>query len=122
MPGIRTAVGDPVGNEVPEAQKYGELETLNQLRDLCHRLDPNRPVTVGTNLISRANASGFAELIDEVGYNEGGGSCFEDAADHLRYQQVIVRPPRANPWHSTAVPSLRCRCPASPALHPCAWR
>jgi len=76
-----------VGNEVPEAQKYGELETLKQLRDLCHQLDPARPVTVGTNLIAGANASGFAELMDVIGYNEGGGSCFQYEADHRRFPQ-----------------------------------
>lgn len=76
-----------VGNEVPEAQKYGELETLRRLRDLCHRLDPTRPVTAGCNLISGANASGFADLLDVVGYNGGGGSCFQYEADHLRSPQ-----------------------------------
>ena len=76
-----------VGNEVPEAQKYGELETLKKLRDLCHQLDPTRPVTVGTNRIAGANTSGFADLMDVVGYNEGGGSCFQYEADHLRYPE-----------------------------------
>ena len=76
-----------VGNEVPEAQKHGELETLKQLQDICHQLDPTRPVTVGTNLIAGANASGFADLMDVTGYNEGGGSCFQYEADHSRYPQ-----------------------------------
>lgn len=76
-----------VGNEVPEAQQYGEVETLKQLRALCHQLDPTRPVTVGTNLIAGANATGFTEFMDVVGYNEGGGSCFQYEADHLRYPE-----------------------------------
>jgi beta-galactosidase len=76
-----------IGNEVPEAQKYGELATLKQLQDLCHRLDPTRAVTVGTNFIAGANESGFANLLDVVGYNGGGGSCFQYEADHIRYPE-----------------------------------
>jgi len=79
-----------VGNEVPEAQKYGELETLKHLRDLCHKLDPTRPVTVGCNFIAGANESGFAELLDVVGYNGGGGSCFQYEADHLAYPKRVI--------------------------------
>ena len=90
---IRTAHNPPAPelldlcNEVPEAQKHGELETLKQLQDLCHRLDPTRPVTVGVNLIAGANATGFADLMDVTGYNEGGGSCFQYEADHIRYPE-----------------------------------
>ncbi|MEI6605167.1 MAG: glycoside hydrolase family 2 TIM barrel-domain containing protein [Verrucomicrobiota bacterium] len=76
-----------IGNEIPEAQKNGELATLTRLRDICHRLDPSRPVTAGCNQIAGANASGFAGLLDVVGYNEGGGSCFQYEADHARYPQ-----------------------------------
>jgi beta-galactosidase len=76
-----------IGNEVPEAQKYGELETLKQLQDLSHKLDPTRPVTVGCNFIAGANESGFANILDVVGYNGGGGSCFQYEADHERYPE-----------------------------------
>lgn len=74
-----------VGNEIPEAQKHGELETVRQMRDLCHKLDPTRPVTAGLNQISGPNETGFAEVLDVVGYNGGGGSCFQYEADHLRF-------------------------------------
>ncbi len=76
-----------IGNEVPEAQKYGELETLKKLQALSHQLDPTREVTVGTNFMAGANESGFAEIMDLVGYNGGGGSCFQYEADHLRYPE-----------------------------------
>jgi beta-galactosidase len=79
-----------IGNEVPEAQKYGELETAKQLQDLCHRLDPTRLVTVGCNLISGANESGFADMLDSVGYNGGGGSCFLYEADHAKYPHRLL--------------------------------
>lgn len=74
-----------IGNEIPEAQKHGELETVRQMRDLCHELDPTRPVTAGLNQISGPNETGFAEELDVVGYNGGGGSCFQYEADHLRF-------------------------------------
>ncbi|MDQ8188760.1 glycoside hydrolase family 2 TIM barrel-domain containing protein [Roseibacillus persicicus] len=76
-----------IGNEVPEAQKYGETETLIQMRDLCHKLDPSRPVTAGCNFIAGANESGFAELLDIVGYNGGGGSCFQYEQDKLQFPE-----------------------------------
>jgi beta-galactosidase len=76
-----------VGNEVPEAQKFGELETLPKLRDICHEIDPTRPVTVGCNHIAGANETGFLELMDVVGYNGGGGSCFLYEADHKRFPE-----------------------------------
>ncbi|MEP4076706.1 glycoside hydrolase family 2 TIM barrel-domain containing protein [Haloferula sp.] len=79
-----------VGNEVPEAQKHGELETLKWLRKLCHSLDPSRPMTVGCNFIAGANESGFTELMDLVGYNGGGGSCFQYEEDHLRYPERFI--------------------------------
>lgn len=74
-----------VGNEVPEAQKFGELETLKQLREICHKLDPSRPMTVGCNFIAGANETGFLEHMDIVGYNGGGGSCFLYEEDHKRF-------------------------------------
>lgn len=76
-----------VGNEVPEAQRHGELETLKWLRDLCHRLDPTRPMSVGCNFIAGANETGFPEHMDVVGYNGGGGSCFQYEADHAEYPE-----------------------------------
>ena len=76
-----------LGNEVPEAQKFGDPETLKQLQELVHQLDPTRPATVGTNQIAGANESGFAALLDVAGYNEGSGSCFQYEADHVRYPQ-----------------------------------
>lgn len=79
-----------VANEVPEAQKHGELETLKQMRQLCHTLDPTRPVTAGINQIQEANETGFAEGLDVVGYNGGGGSCFQYEADHLRFPERFI--------------------------------
>ncbi len=74
-----------VGNEVPESVKNGEIETVKILRDLCHKIDPTRPVTVGCNHIKSANESGFTEQLDIVGYNEGVDSVFEIEGDRERY-------------------------------------
>lgn len=79
-----------VGNEVPEAQKHGELETLKMLRELSHKLDPSRPMTVGCNFIAGANESGFANGMDLVGYNGGGGSCFQYEADHKQFPERFI--------------------------------
>jgi beta-galactosidase len=74
-----------VGNEVPESVKNGEIETVKILRDICHKTDPTRPVTVGCNHIKSANESGFTEQLDIVGYNEGVESVFEIEGDRVRY-------------------------------------
>jgi beta-galactosidase len=74
-----------IGNEVPESVKNGEIETVKILRDLCHKIDPTRPVTVGCNHIKSANESGFTEQLDIVGYNEGVESVFEIEGDRIRY-------------------------------------
>ena len=79
-----------VGNEVPEAQKDGENETVKMMRELCHKIDPSRPVTAGVNLISGANETGFPEQLDVVGYNGGGGSCFQYEEDHLRFPKRFI--------------------------------
>jgi beta-galactosidase len=79
-----------VGNEVPESVKNGEIETVKILRDLCHKTDPTRPVTVGCNHIKSANATGFTELLDIVGYNEGVDSVFEIEGDFVRYPQRLM--------------------------------
>ena len=78
------------GNEVPESVKNGEIETVKILRDLYHKLDPTRPVTVGCNSIKSANTSGFTEQLDIVGYNEGIDSVFEIEGDLVRYPQRLM--------------------------------
>lgn len=79
-----------VGNEVPEAQRHGELETLKWMRELCHELDPTRPMTVGCNFIQGANETGFTEHMDIVGYNGGGGSCFEYENDKKKFPHRLM--------------------------------
>ncbi len=79
-----------VGNEVPESVKNGEIETVKTLREICHRIDPTRPVTVGCNFIKSANETGFTDQLDIVGYNEGVESVFEIEGDLTRYPQRLM--------------------------------
>ena len=44
---------------------------------------------MGCNQMSGVNESGFANLLDTVGYNGGGGSCFQYIEDHERYPNRI---------------------------------
>jgi beta-galactosidase len=79
-----------IANEVPEAQKFGELETVQILVDIVHKFEPTRPVTAGINHIHTANETGFLQHLDIVGYNGGGGSCFLYEEDHERFPDRII--------------------------------
>ena len=58
-----------VGNEIPEQWKPEGAERYKRLVDLCHRLDPTRPVTCGMDQPDGDIASGFAQVADVPGYN-----------------------------------------------------
>ena len=58
-----------IGNEIPEQWSEEGRETARRLQDLCHRLDPTRPVTQGMDRIDEALHSGFAQVMDVPGYN-----------------------------------------------------
>lgn len=79
-----------IANEVPEAQKFGELETVQKLVKMVHEFEPTRPVTAGINHIHTANETGFLDHLDIVGYNGGGGSCFLYEKDHERFPDRII--------------------------------
>lgn len=57
---------------------------LKVLHDLAKKLDPSRPTAVGLEANADANANGFADTVDVVGYN-GGGMGGKDERDHLTY-------------------------------------
>ncbi|MBQ7691831.1 MAG: DUF4982 domain-containing protein [Muribaculaceae bacterium] len=58
-----------VGNEIPEQWKPEGAERYKRLIELCHRLDPTRPVTCGMDQPDGDLASGFAQVADVPGYN-----------------------------------------------------
>lgn len=91
------------GNEVSEQNRsHGDLgvRVLKDLLAVFHREDPTRPVTQGCNQIVDANATGFADLLDVVGYNYhgdkvlkslpgGGFRCIYDE-EHEKYPMRVM--------------------------------
>ncbi len=58
-----------IGNEIPEQWSKQGVEIAKRLQDICHRLDPTRPVTQGMDRIDAALKSGFAQAMDVPGFN-----------------------------------------------------
>lgn len=59
-----------IGNEIPEqGDSKAGVEWAKKLQDLCHKLDPSRPVTQGFDRVDNALSSGVAETMDIVGIN-----------------------------------------------------
>ncbi|MHC4200479.1 MAG: glycoside hydrolase family 2 TIM barrel-domain containing protein [Planctomycetota bacterium] len=73
-----------VGNEIKEVRSGNPagLPVMKTLVETAHRVDPTRPVTCGCCGIRKTNAAGYGPLMDVVGYNGGGGSCFCYDEDH----------------------------------------
>jgi len=58
-----------IGNEIPEQGMRGGTATAKRLQDLCHKLDPTRPVTQGMDRVDNAMKTGFAQVMDVPGFN-----------------------------------------------------
>ncbi len=58
-----------IGNEIPEQKYKHGADMCKHLVDIFHRLDPTRPVTSGSNNPAEANATGYSDHLDVVGYN-----------------------------------------------------
>ena len=58
-----------IGNEIPEQWSKEGTEIAAHLQNLCHRLDPTRPVTQGMDKAEQALGSGFAQVMDVPGFN-----------------------------------------------------
>jgi len=58
-----------IGNEIPEQWSEEGVEISKRLQNLCHRLDPTRPVTQGMDRAEEALSSGFAQTMDVPGFN-----------------------------------------------------
>ena len=58
-----------IGNEIPEQWSEEGREISRRLQDLCHQLDPTRPVTQGLDRAEDALKSGFAQVMDIPGFN-----------------------------------------------------
>ncbi len=58
-----------IGNEIPEQGSAEGVELAQKLQDICHELDPSRPVTQGMDQVRNALNSGFAQVMDIPGLN-----------------------------------------------------
>ena len=58
-----------IGNEIPEQWSEEGRQIAQRLQDVCHRLDPTRPVTQGMDRAEEALSSGFAQVMDVPGFN-----------------------------------------------------
>ena len=58
-----------IGNEIPEQGMQGGREMAMHLQDLCHQLDPTRPVTQGCDRPDNALSTGFIQSMDVPGLN-----------------------------------------------------
>lgn len=58
-----------IGNEIPEQWSYEGRVIAEHLQNLCHKLDPTRPVTQGMDNAENALKSGFAQVMDVPGFN-----------------------------------------------------
>ncbi|WP_028903749.1 glycoside hydrolase family 2 TIM barrel-domain containing protein [Prevotella sp. P6B4] len=58
-----------IGNEIPEQGSEDGAEISEYLQDICHSLDPTRPVTQGLDHAEKSIESGVAKLMDIPGFN-----------------------------------------------------
>ena len=58
-----------IGNEIPEQWSIEGRQISRHLQNLCHQLDPTRPVTQGMDRAEDALRSGFARVMDIAGFN-----------------------------------------------------
>ena len=58
-----------IGNEIPEQWSEEGRDISKHLQDICHKLDPTRPVTQGMDKAEDALNSGFAQVMDVPGFN-----------------------------------------------------
>ncbi len=58
-----------IGNEIPEQWSKEGRDISKHLQDICHKLDPTRPVTQGMDQAEAALNSGFAQVMDVPGFN-----------------------------------------------------
>ena len=58
-----------IGNEIPEQGMQGGREMAQHLQDICHQLDPTRPVTQGCDRPDNALSTGYIQAMDVPGLN-----------------------------------------------------
>lgn len=58
-----------IGNEIPEQGSVKGTEIAKRLQEICHHLDPSRPVTQGLDRVDAALQNDFAASMDVPGLN-----------------------------------------------------
>lgn len=58
-----------IGNEVSEQWHEGDVKTAYFLQNICHKLDPTRPVTQGMDGPDAVLNNNFAAIMDVAGFN-----------------------------------------------------
>lgn len=53
------------GNEVEEVYDVNGFEIMREFREICHRVDPTRPVTQGTNMLSKNSQYTYEPFLAE---------------------------------------------------------
>ncbi len=81
-----------VGNEIKEVREGRPegLPIMKALREVCHREDSTRPMTCGCCGTRLTLAAGYGPLMDVVGYNGGGGGCFDYQVDHAEHPDMCM--------------------------------
>jgi len=84
-----------VGNEISAETMYDDgSQTLQKLVGAVHEEDTTRPVTNAVVQIKAANETGFADILDVVGYNYFGQGMEFDATkydeDHKKFPNRII--------------------------------
>ena len=91
-----------IGNEIPEQGMEGGRQMAQHLQDLCHQLDPTRPVTQGCDRPDNAMATGFLPALDVPGLNYRLHR-YQDTYDHL--------------WHGFLLGSETCSTVSSRGVY-----
>ena len=53
------------GNEVEEVYDVNGFEVMREFREICHRVDPTRPVTQGTNMLAKNSKYTYEPFLEE---------------------------------------------------------
>lgn len=98
-----------IGNEIPEQWSVEGRQLSRWLQDICHRLDPTRPVTQGMDKAEAALQSGFAQVMDVAGFNYRVHK-FDQTIRHLP-QGVLLGSESASTVSSRGVYDISCSSP-----------
>jgi len=77
-----------IGNEVPNQRTEDGPQIAQWLQDICHRLDPTRPVTCGMDKVKEVIYNGFAAVMDIPGFNYRTGR-YEEAHRQLPNRLIL---------------------------------